>query len=141
MELSWLLVFLTLCVQVILITILCIPHHYLPAIIRRAIIRVFEEAQNSPNIVLSYKITTGLLLLLFLDAVRTINHLDEKERHEHAGMAELNIKLRLFRNQRNMYMSFFAVFFMIIIYRLQRLFAELHNANEANKAKTDKKKE
>lgn len=76
-ELSWVLVFLTLCVQVLLITILCIPHQYLPGFVRRAIIRVFEEAERSPNIVLAYKITTALLLLLFLDAVRTINHLDE----------------------------------------------------------------
>ena len=77
--------------------------------------------------------------LLFLDALRTINHLDEESNVKHH---QLHVQLRLFRNQvhpqsdglsclphpsshcvaqRNAYMSGFALFLMFVAWRLQHI--------------------
>lgn len=124
MELSWFLVFVTLCIQVLLISILCVPLNYLPRKIRIAIISGFEQVEAIPNLVFTMKLITGLLFVLFLDCMRSLHRLSPHP--SEPGLHDLNVKLRLFRNQRNLYMSFFACFFMLVIYRLRRLFTDLH---------------
>lgn len=92
MELSWFLVFVTLCIQVLLIFILCVPVSYLPRKIRIAIISGFEQVETIPNLVFTMKLITGLLFVLFVDSVRGLNRLPPPE----PGIHDLNIKLRLF---------------------------------------------
>jgi len=81
------------------------------------------------------KIIFFLTAVLFLDALRTINHLDDVKVHtgEHASaMFDMQTKLRLFRNQRNAYITFFALFLLLVIHRFEDLHRKFHVMTESS---------
>nr|BAN20871.1 bcr-associated protein, bap [Riptortus pedestris] len=82
-----------------------------------------------------FAIIFAILALLFLDAIREMRKYSGKEATEHAHLeSELQISMRLFRAQRNFYISGFALFLSLVIKRLASLNskqAQLLAENEA----------
>lgn len=63
-----------------------------------------------------------ILTLFLLDAIREMRKYSNKEVHEHAHLeSELQMSMRLFRAQRNFYISGFALFLSLVIRRLVTL--------------------
>lgn len=78
-----------------------------------------------------FKIFLAILVVCFLDAIREMNKYgDEVKQHAHGGEhAHLDVNMqqhmRLFRAQRNFYISGFALVLCIVIHRLTNLISTL----------------
>lgn len=70
----------------------------------------------------------GVLILFLLDAIREMR---KYSTHEHGGDVHLNVEMqhsmRLFRAQRNFYISGFAIFLVLVIRRLVTLISDQAN--------------
>jgi len=80
----------------------------------------------------------GILLLLFMDAIREVTKYGSAdmamEQQLHSANADAVIHMRLFRGQRNLYISGFALFLWLVIRRLVDLIskeAQLEASSEA----------
>jgi len=116
----------------IIILVLCLP---LPAVVRGFVLRLFDLVATNTKAQMTMKIVFFLTAVLFLDALRTINHLDDVKVHtgEHASaMFDMQTKLRLFRNQRNAYITFFALFLLLVIHRFEALHRKFHVMSESS---------
>jgi len=117
----WSIVLLFIYFEIAWILLMLVP---LPSnSVRGLLVRLFKFLDSSKHVMLGVKITLALMSLLFLDALRTINHLDEESNVKHH---QLHVQLRLFRNQRNAYMSGFALFLMFVAWRLQHITMRFH---------------
>lgn len=78
-----------------------------------------------------FKVFLGVLSLFFLDAIREMrkysHELSEQTRSEHAYHldAEMQAHMRLFRAQRNFYISGFSLFLWVVLQRLTTLISRL----------------
>ncbi|XP_014281078.1 B-cell receptor-associated protein 31 [Halyomorpha halys] len=76
-----------------------------------------------------------VLVLFLLDSIREMRKYSSMEPHEHSHLEnELQISMRLFRAQRNFYISGFSLFLTLVIRRFVQLIskqAELSAENEA----------
>lgn len=90
---------------------------------------------------LYFYIFIAILVLFFLDAIREINKYtgEQEETHVHLD-TELQVNLRLFRAQRNFYISGFALFLWLVIKRLVTLISA-HGLLEAKCAAAMKQAE
>lgn len=83
-----------------------------------------------------FLILIGVLVLCLLDAIREMQKYSNIEAGEHQHLdAEMQGNMRLFRAQRNFYISGFALFLLVVIRRLVTLISELANLlaqSEAN---------
>ncbi|XP_063624344.1 B-cell receptor-associated protein 31 [Cydia splendana] len=74
-----------------------------------------------------FLILIGVLVLCLLDAIREMqkySSIGESSDHQHLD-AEMQGNMRLFRAQRNFYISGFALFLLVVIRRLVQLISEL----------------
>lgn len=73
-----------------------------------------------------FLILIGVLVLCLLDAIREMQKYSnmEPEQHQHLD-AEMQGNMRLFRAQRNFYISGFALFLLIVIRRLVQMISQL----------------
>jgi B-cell receptor-associated protein 31 len=72
-------------------------------------------------------VLVGILVLCLLDAIREMqkySDVADKDEHKHLD-AEMQGNMRLFRAQRNFYISGFALFLLIVIRRLCQMISEL----------------
>ncbi|CAG9786918.1 unnamed protein product [Diatraea saccharalis] len=72
-------------------------------------------------------VLVGVLVLCLLDAIREMQKYSEggdKSEHQHLD-AEMQGNMRLFRAQRNFYISGFALFLLVVIRRLVQMISEL----------------
>ncbi|XP_013170200.1 PREDICTED: B-cell receptor-associated protein 31 [Papilio xuthus] len=73
-----------------------------------------------------FLILIGVLVLCLLDAIREMQKYSNMESSDHQHLdAEMQGNMRLFRAQRNFYISGFALFLLIVIRRLIQLISEL----------------
>ncbi|XP_026327370.1 B-cell receptor-associated protein 31 [Hyposmocoma kahamanoa] len=73
-----------------------------------------------------FLILIGVLVLCLLDAIREMQKYSNMEPTEHQHLdAEMQGNMRLFRAQRNFYISGFALFLLIVIRRLVQMISEL----------------
>ncbi|KAM3957569.1 B-cell receptor-associated protein 29 [Aphomia sociella] len=73
-----------------------------------------------------FLILVGVLILCLLDAIREMQKYSNIESTEHQHLdAEMQGNMRLFRAQRNFYISGFALFLLIVIRRLVQMISEL----------------
>lgn len=73
-----------------------------------------------------FVILIGVLVLCLLDAIREMQKYSNITPSEHAHLdAEMQGNMRLFRAQRNFYISGFALFLLVVIRRLVTLICEL----------------
>lgn len=73
-----------------------------------------------------FAILIGVLVLCLLDAIREMQKYSTIEASDHQHLdAEMQGNMRLFRAQRNFYISGFALFLLVVIRRLVTLISEL----------------
>lgn len=73
-----------------------------------------------------FVILIGVLVLCLLDAIREMQKYSNVESTDHQHLdAEMQGNMRLFRAQRNFYISGFALFLLVVIRRLVQLISEL----------------
>lgn len=73
-----------------------------------------------------FLILIGVLVLCLLDAIREMQKYSNIEASDHQHLdAEMQGNMRLFRAQRNFYISGFALFLLVVIRRLVTLISEL----------------
>jgi len=72
-----------------------------------------------------FRASVGILLLLFVDALRSQHHYAPNEDSSTGGgpLADMQHNMKLFRSQRNLYVSGFALFLVFVIRRLVILLA------------------
>ena len=74
------------------------------------------------------KLLLAINILAFLDSIRTINSVESKL--DYAGLdnicREFELKVRLFANQRNAYISGFNVFLSMVFFRLFVTMKQMH---------------
>jgi len=127
-------VFAVLMLEIITLSLLLLP---MPNnAVRGLISKGLKAASDNQRVKQFFIVCLVVISLLFLDAMRTINHLDEEQdKGDRKGPhLEFAIKLRLFRNQRNAYITGFSLFLMLVIYRVTAILAQLHRERAANKA-------
>lgn len=152
--LQWQLVFLFLLAEVFVCIVVVLP---LPLKFRKSILQSIDSLTSHKNISIILKVIFLLLLLLFVDCIRSsikvedkLEHLEEehgRSRHSTSHCEDLN---RLFRNQRNAYeniihiiylfnficlfhhvyhnfsyLTGFALFLFLMIYRLKEMMMSL----------------
>jgi len=139
MGLLWGFEYAVLLSEVVLLLLLCMP---MPDTrVRGWLLNVMSTIWSSKHLRIGVFVIAALTGLLFLDALRNVAYVGDemKERFEH-GRNEHQIALRLFLNQRNCYISGFALFLMLIIFRFYDILNQLHRARSEIKqrAKEDK---
>lgn len=73
-----------------------------------------------------FLILIGVLVLCLLDAIREMQKYSNIEASDHQHLdAEMQGNMRLFRAQRNFYISGFALFLLVVIRRLVQMISEL----------------
>lgn len=116
MELQWMVVFLIMCAEVFLCLLFILP---LPTPLRKLICKVSSLAQ-SPQVRTALVAVFLVIAFLFVDAIRSQNHLREEAHLHRDAIAQLNsVQNRLFRAQRNAYLTGFTLFLMLVLYRFQ----------------------
>lgn len=123
MTLQWTLVAVILYLEIALVMILMIPWIRPPTwqkIFRSRLIRSFDNYST----VASY-VAGGILTLLFVDAIREVRKYssagDEMESVFHTANSDAVIHMKLFRAQRNLYISGFALFLSMVLKRMVSL--------------------
>nr|QBH73436.1 bcr-associated protein [Orthoderella ornata] len=74
-----------------------------------------------------FVVLLAVLVLFFLDAIREMKKYSSPEQSDHAHThldAEMQVNMRLFRAQRNFYISGFALFLSLVIRRLVTLISQ-----------------
>lgn len=85
--------------------------------------RFLQSLSNQASIY--FFILLAILILFLLDAIREIRKYSDMTTSEHAHLdAEMQGNMRLFRAQRNFYISGFALFLSLVIRRLVKLISE-----------------
>ncbi|XP_013196421.1 B-cell receptor-associated protein 31 [Amyelois transitella] len=73
-----------------------------------------------------FMVLVGVLILCLLDAIREMQKYSSIEATDHQHLdAEMQGNMRLFRAQRNFYISGFALFLLIVIRRMVQMISEL----------------
>ncbi|CAG4982860.1 B-cell receptor-associated protein 31 [Colias croceus] len=73
-----------------------------------------------------FLVLIGVLILCLLDAIREMQKYSNMETTDHQHLdAEMQGNMRLFRAQRNFYISGFALFLLVVIRRLVQMISEL----------------
>jgi len=126
MGLLWGFEYAVLLGEVLLLLLLCMP---MPDTrVRGFLLNIMGTIWSSRHLRFAVFGIAAITGLLFLDALRNVSFVGDEMhgRHEHGH--EHQIALRLFLNQRNCYISGFALFLMLIIFRLHDILAQLHRA-------------
>ncbi|MFH4981623.1 hypothetical protein AB6A40_008332 [Gnathostoma spinigerum] len=135
MSLQWTAVALILYVEIAIVLLLLLPW-IRPSLWNKLFkSRLLKAVERFGNV---YFVTIlAVLTLLFFDAIREVRKYNEEIREDIARItvgAESAVHMRLFRAQRNLYVSGFALLFSLIIKRLVALIqrnAQLEAAAEA----------
>ncbi|KHN72186.1 B-cell receptor-associated protein 31 [Toxocara canis] len=135
MSLQWSVVALILYVEIVILLLLLLPWlrpSFWNRIFKSRMIRWFEKNAYVYSIA-----GTAVLLLLFMDAIREVRKYAAEVAADtpmHTAGADNAIHMRLFRAQRNLYVSGFALLLFLVIKRLMGLLsrgAQLEAAAEA----------
>jgi B-cell receptor-associated protein 31 len=125
MSLQWTLIATFLYVEIAVVLLLVLPVAS-PKRWQRIINSRFLKALSSQASIY-FVILLAILVLFFLDAVREMRKYSSPETteatHSHLD-AEMQVNMRLFRAQRNFYISGFALFLSLVIRRLVTLISE-----------------
>eukprot|EP01102_Stenamoeba_stenopodia_P005729 TRINITY_DN16466_c0_g1_i1.p1 TRINITY_DN16466_c0_g1~~TRINITY_DN16466_c0_g1_i1.p1 ORF type:complete len:199 (+),score=51.25 TRINITY_DN16466_c0_g1_i1:83-679(+) len=127
MELQWMVVFLILCSEMFLCLLFILP---LPVSLRKLLCKLSSIAQR-PQIRTALIAVFLVIAFLFVDALRSQNHLrEEAHLHRDAAAQLTSVHNRLFRAQRNGYLTGFTLFLMLVLYRFQLNTLDLLAADE-----------
>jgi B-cell receptor-associated protein 31 len=125
MSLQWTIIATFLYVEIVVVLLLVLPVAS-PKRWNRVFNSRFLKALNSQASIYFF-ILLAILILFFLDAVREMRKYSSPETTEatHAHLdAEMQVNMRLFRAQRNFYISGFALFLSLVIRRLVILISQ-----------------
>jgi B-cell receptor-associated protein 31 len=125
MSLQWTIIATFLYVEIAVVLLLVLPVAS-PQRWNKIIRSRFLKAVNNQASVYFF-ILLAILILFFLDAIREMRKYSSAETTEatHAHLdAEMQVNMRLFRAQRNFYISGFALFLSLVIRRLVTLISQ-----------------
>ncbi|KAI6206001.1 hypothetical protein M3Y94_00856300 [Aphelenchoides besseyi] len=135
MTLQWTVIALILYVEIAVLLALLFPwiraHHWKKLFNSRII-----HAISRFTTIYQYAII-AVLLLLFLDAVREVRKYSEADialEHRRALESDSIVHMRLFRAQRNLYISGFALLLFLVISRIVSLISRIANLQSATDA-------
>jgi len=125
--LQWQAVFAVLLVEMGICTIVILP---LPLKYRRAILEGIDKLTKNQTVSTVLKVLFALLAFLFVDCVRSSMRVEEQlDVHDVVGVGHAQSHCehfsRLFRAQRNAYMTGFALFLFLMIFRLKEMMMSL----------------
>jgi len=123
MSLQWTLVAGFLYAEIAVVLILLIP--FISATRWSKIFKSRIVSALSTFSTIYFRATVAVLLLLFVDALRSQHHYAPDEGSATSGgpLADMQHNMKLFRSQRNLYISGFALFLVFVIRRLVVLLA------------------
>ena len=125
-------------IQIILVievwfTLMLVMNLFMP--IRRVVVAILRFSFKSQTARLVVWIIAGLLLFAFTYCYyhqqRLNNQLSEQDGFARDATKELGVRVRIFREQRNMYLSGFAFFHGIFLWRLVKLYDRADEELEA----------
>eukprot|EP00696_Hemimastix_kukwesjijk_P013712 gnl/Hemi2/2727_TR952_c0_g2_i1.p1 gnl/Hemi2/2727_TR952_c0_g2~~gnl/Hemi2/2727_TR952_c0_g2_i1.p1 ORF type:complete len:233 (-),score=102.30 gnl/Hemi2/2727_TR952_c0_g2_i1:58-693(-) len=128
MSVEWLLVFCLMVAQMVTFILLVV----LPRYFRKLLTTALSKLYSNHTFRLFYLFTALLLLVLFADSVNKAVNIREKEEdgHDHDAHhsyhSSISLHTTLFLAQRNMYLSGFSLFLMIVLYGVTARFSEIH---------------
>lgn len=124
MSLAWTSVFVLFTVE-LLITFLLVLNLYKP--LRKLVTGSLRVATSSKHVRILMLVLAVILILLFIDSFRNQSRLSEELKAPEVlrdNAKELQLKLRIFREQRNLYLSGVTVFLGLVIYWILQLYEE-----------------
>jgi len=125
----WSLAYMLLLVECLFVMLMIMPvpsNH-----VRYLVVVLCRKLSSSPRARITQQVLLGITLLLFLDAMRTINMIAEN--HEVGEKRETHEKMSLFVNQRNAFITGFILFLAVVIYRLQHITVDLYELRKERK--------
>jgi len=132
---QWQLVFGLLCGEMFICVLLCLP---LPLRFRRNILEGLAKLWAKPTVNIIVKTVAVLLLLLFVDSVRSIYDLQAKvDKHletDKGHASSCDLYLRMFRAQRNSYIVGFSLFLFLLLWRFKEMILELQTIEKKSSA-------
>lgn len=138
MEVLMVFVFISLILEVLFCTVLMLP---ISMALRKKIFEKLNAIFGGHTFKVVFRVVVFLLICVFINDMRE-SILTDKKLHT-KGEADLTFAdrqaahLKLFRSQRNIYMSGFCLFLYFLIYRGQKIVIEL-NSVEANSTAINK---
>ena len=124
MSLAWTSVFVLFTVE-LLITFLLVLNLYKP--LRKLVTGSLRVATGSKHVRILMLVVAIILILLFIDSFRNQARLSDELKSPEIlrdNAKELQLKLRIFREQRNLYLSGVTVFLGLVIYWILQLYEE-----------------
>eukprot|EP01012_Entosiphon_sulcatum_P050887 TRINITY_DN69844_c0_g1_i1.p1 TRINITY_DN69844_c0_g1~~TRINITY_DN69844_c0_g1_i1.p1 ORF type:complete len:156 (+),score=28.46 TRINITY_DN69844_c0_g1_i1:44-511(+) len=130
--LLWTGLYIVMLIESAFVLVLCLP---LPSNAARGFILRSYRAIWHSSAYLRHMLVTLVVgqAVLFLDAMRTLNHLDDRKVPGDGAMHRLLDQNRLLRNQRNAYVTGFGVFMVLVCWRLLQLMDQLFVSREEAK--------
>lgn len=133
MSLQWTLVAGFLYAEIGVVLLLLLP--FISATRWNAIFKSRVIVALSTFSTIYFRASVAGLLLLFVDALRSQHHYVKDEENTSGGpLAEMQHNMKLFRSQRNLYVSGFALFLVFVIRRLVVLLASQASAKAESEA-------
>ena len=100
--------------------------------VRYAIVWVCERLSASKRVRTVQYVLGVLILLLFMDSIRTIHIIDDHMGSPGAVRSELSERMSLFRNQRNAFITGFMLYFGIVLYRVQHITVQIYRLRKGH---------
>ncbi|KJE95786.1 hypothetical protein CAOG_06202 [Capsaspora owczarzaki ATCC 30864] len=131
MALEWTFVYYLLITEVVIFALLCIP---LPIRWRQAILSRIANSKTLLKLWPLALVVVAILSFLFFAALTEARatHREHEEHKRHNGYhhsGDMQTEIRMFRAQRNMYITGFALFLLVVLNRFYSLITELVRAD------------
>jgi len=135
MSIQWTVIASFLYVEIATVLVLLLPFisaHRWQRLFKSRFLKALENQSN-----LYFTVFIFILVLFFLDAIREVRkytgEIEDTKLDSHAHLsAELQIQMKLFRAQRNFYISGFALFLWLVLRRLVTLISAQATLQAAN---------
>eukprot|EP01132_Coremiostelium_polycephalum_P008565 gene8565-10535_t len=125
-------IFVVLVLELLLCTLAALP---IAMHTRKKIFGTIHKALSSESAKIGIKVIFFIMAAIFTDALYNAYQTDKKIHSEEIVATEkTNLYLRLFRYQRNSYMTGFCLFLFFLIYRSQSIIAELSSLETKSEA-------
>jgi B-cell receptor-associated protein 31 len=136
--LQWYATFLFLCAELLVCSVLICP---MPSKVKKFLLNGVVRVTSVPVIRTSLRVACVLIFLLFLDSVRDHSkrraEMDAHRSGDHGHIDahhECETRLKMFYSQRNLYLTGFSLFLLLLLWRLMQYLASLHTAEASNTA-------
>jgi hypothetical protein len=128
MGIMWQALYGILSIEIVFVILLLLP---LPSNTVRGWVVKGTQLIQTPNAKKFQLFLLATITALFFDSLRSINYIEKQHAAEAGRTAahdQLIDKMRLFRNQRNAYITGFCLLLTFVLYRVQAMIIHLHSS-------------